>query len=209
MTAWKILLVILLILFLLGLIRVGGSGEYSQEGVLVRIRVGPFWIRVFPLKEKKEEKRPKPKKKKPKKEEPEEGQTKKGGPWGLIKDLLPVVCQAAGELKRRIRIDRLLLDYTAGGPDPANTAMMFGYSNAAVGMLLPLFEHNFNVKERRVRTAMDFNGKEPVIYIYAAFSARLGQLVSLFLRLGWRTLRLYLKHKKQTKGNINHKKEAI
>lgn len=209
MTAWKILLVILLILFLLGLIRVGGSGEYSQEGVLVRIRVGPFWIRVFPLKEKKEEKRPKPKKKKPKKEEPEEGQTKKGGPWGLIKDLLPVVCQAAGELKRRIRIDRLLLDYTAGGPDPANTAMMFGYSNAAVGMLLPLFEHNFNVKERRVRTAMDFNGKEPVIYIYAAFSARLGQLVSLFLRLGWRTLRLYLKHKKQTKGNIIHKKEAI
>ena len=182
MTALKIVLGILLVLFLLGQIRVGGSGEYSQEGVLVRVRLGPAWIQVFPIKGEKKEKPPKEKKEKQKKKDGKEAPSKKGGPWGLIRDVLPVACQAAGELKRRIRIDKLLLDFTAGGPDAANTAMMFGYSNAAVGMLLPLFEHNFNVKERRVRTAMDFTGKEPVIYIYAAFSARIGQLVSFALR---------------------------
>lgn len=210
MTAWKVLLTILLVLFLIGLIRVGGSGEYSQEGILVRVRMGPLWIPVFSLRGEEREAPHKPKKKKEKKKKAEEEPpVKRGGSWSFIKQLLPMACEAAGELKRRIRIDKLLLDFTAAGPDPANTAMVFGCSNAAVGMLLPLFEHNFNVKERRVRTTMDFNGKEPVIYIYAAFSARLGQLVSFTLRFGWRFLGLYLKHRKQQKSNINHKKEAI
>ncbi len=210
MTALKVLLVILLVLFLLGRIRVGGSGEYSQEGVFVRVRVGAFRFQVFPLKGEKKEKAPKEpeeKKKKPP-QEPEEPAAKKGGTLGLVKALLPLACEAAGELKERIRIDKLLLDFVAGGLDPANTAMLFGYSNGAVGMLLPLFEHNFNVKERRVRTAMDFTAKEPTVYIYAAFSARIGQLVSFALRFGLKFLKIYMTYKKQQKAQQNVKKEA-
>lgn len=203
MSAIKVLLVLCILLFLLGLIRLGGGAEYSVEGVKAHIRVGLFRFQVFPRKEKgdKKERKKKPKKKKPPKEE-EEPKSKAGGPIELVKAFLPLVCEAAGELKRRIRIDELRLDYTAGGQDAARTAMTFGGANAAVGMILPLFQQNFDLKEYRVRTAIDFNAKGPTIYVYAAFSARLGQLVSFGLRFGWKFLMAYRKQK-------NMKKEAI
>lgn len=50
MTALKVLAVILLALFLLGLIRVGGGGEYSAQGLTAWLKLGPFQIKVFPLK---------------------------------------------------------------------------------------------------------------------------------------------------------------
>ena len=201
MTALKVLAAVLLALFLLWRVRAGGSVEYSREGVLVRARVGAFWFRIFPAKGAKKEKEKKA-------TQTEQPPAKKGGGLGPVKDLLPLACQAAGELKRRIRIDMLLLELTFAGSDPASTAMAFGYSNAAIGMLLPLFEHNFNVKEHRVRTAMDFTGKEPTVYIYAAFSARIGQLVSFALRYGWKLLRLGLNGKTEQKTPQNMKKEA-
>lgn len=201
MSAIKVLLVLLFLLFLVGRIRLGGGAEYGAEGVKLHLRAGPIRLRVFPGKEKAPKKM---RKRKPRKEKPskEEAKPKAGGTLELVKAFLPLVCEAAGELKRRIRIDELLLDYTAGGRDAAQTAMAFGGGNAAAGMLLSLFEQNFDLKEYRVRTAVDFTAKGPVIYVYAAFSARLGQLVSFGLRFGWKFLMAYRKQK-------NMKKEAI
>lgn len=205
MTALKALALVLLLLLLLGSLRVGGAGEYSADGVRAWLRVGPFHICLYPIREKKG-KGPADKKKKPKRkaEKPEEDdEDKQGGTAELVKQCLPLVCEAAGELKRRIRIDRLLLDYTfAGKEDAAAAAVGFGYSNAAAGMILALFEQNFDVKERRVRTAVDFTSDRARIYLYAAISARLGQLLSFALRFGWKFLKVY----RQTK---NPKKEAI
>ncbi len=202
MTALKVAAIILLALFLLGLLRVGGGGEYSAQGVQAWARVGPFRIRVFPLKKKEEKpKKEKEKKAQPKAEKPQE--EKQGGALTSAKEYLPLICEAAGALKRRIRIDELLLDYTvAGKDDAASAAMSFGYSNAAVGMILALFEQNFDVKERRVRTAVDFSADSPKIYVYAAISARVGQIVSFALRFGWKFLMAYQKTK-------TAKKEAI
>lgn len=205
MTALKVLAVILLILFLLGLIRVGGGGEYSALGLTAWLKLGPFQIKVFPLKKKKEKKKKpsKAKKAQPKPQKPTEEKPKQGGTLARVREFLPLICEAAGALKRRIRIDKLYLDYTLPGKeDAAAAAMHFGYSNAAVGMILPLFEQNFDVKERRVRTAVDFNADSPKIYVYAVISARLGQLVSFALRFGWKFLMVYQKTK-------NPKKEAI
>lgn len=202
MTALKVLAVIALALFLLGLIRVGGGGEYSAQGLTAWIKLGPFQIKVFPRKKK--EKKPSKAKRSPSKaQKPAEEKPKSGGALTRVKEFLPLICEAAGALKRRIRIDKLYLDYTlAGKEDAASAAMNFGYSNAAVGMILPLFEQNFEVKDRRVRTAVDFNADSPKIYIYAVISARLGQLVSFALRFGWKFLMVYQKTK-------NPKKEAI
>ena len=205
MTALKVTAVIILGLFLLGRLRVGGSGEYSDEGFRACGKAGPFRIQVFPLKEKKEKaKKKKPEEAKttsPKAEKPQK--EKRGGNVALVKECLPLICEAAGELKRRIRMDKLLLDYTvAGKEDAATAAMSFGYSNAAAGIILALFEQNFEVKERRVRTAVDFNADSPKVYVYAEISAQLGQLFSFALRFGWKFLVIYRKTK-------NPKKEAI
>lgn len=205
MTALKVLAVVLLVLFLLGLLRVGGGGEYSAQGLTAWLKLGPFQIKVFPLKKKKEKKKKpsKAKKAQPKPQKPTKEKPKQGGTLAQVREFLPLICEAAGALKRRIRIDKLYLDYTLPGKeDAAAAAMSFGYSNAAVGMILPLFEQNFDVKERRVRTAVDFNADSPKIYVYAVISARLGQLVSFALRFGWKFLMVYQKTK-------NPKKEAI
>ena len=203
MSVIKVLLVVLILLFFVGQIRLGGGAEYSAEGLKAHLRAGSFRFQVFPGKEKGEKKarKKKPKPKKPPKGE-EESESKAGGAIELVKAFLPLVCEAAGELKRRIRIDELRLDCTAGGGDAAQTAMTFGGANAVVGMILPLVQQNFDLKEYRVRTAVDFNAKGPTIYVYAAFSARLGQLVSFGLRFGWKFLMAYRKQK-------NMKKEAI
>lgn len=197
MTVGKVLLILLLVLLALSFVRVGGDVEYDRDGVRARLRIGAIRVQVFPLKKKKAEKDTSASKK------PTEEPPKKGGRLALVKELLPLICQAAGELKRRIRIDLLHLELVAGGADPVRTAMMFGYSNAAAGMLLPLFEQNFNVKERRVRTAMDFTAGEPTVYIYVAFSARVWQLVSFALRFGWKFLSVYQKNKGNPEKEAN------
>ncbi len=206
MTALKMIAVILLLLVLLSLLRVGGGVEYSAEGVRAWVKAGPFRVRVFPVKEKKPKKEKKSKSAKTPAKPPEEDPPKKGGPVELVRRYLPLACEAAGELKRRIRIDELRLDYTAAGKeDAAAAAMSYGYSNAAVGIILGLFEQNFEVKDRRVRLAVDFNADQTKIYVYAAVSARLGQLVSFALRFGWKFFKLYRQSKNETK---NPKKEA-
>lgn len=215
MTGWKILAGVLLALFALSWVRLGGRVEYSGSGLMIWVRVGAFSIQVFPLAKKKKPSRTKEDKKKEQQAEPSPPPTpaetapepapKKGGTWELVKRALPLVCQAAGELKRKIRIDKLCLYLTVAARDAAGTAMAYGYANMALGMIWPLIEQNFQVKEPRIRTAVDFTAQSPTIYISAAFSARTGQLVSFAVRFGWKFLRLYGKYKPRAKN----KKEAI
>jgi hypothetical protein len=206
MMIWKVLLVILLILFLLSLVRLGGSAEYSAAGLMAWVRVGPIPIQVFPVKKKKEKKK-KPKKNAKKSEEKKEetDKAKPGGSLALVKRVLPLVGEAAGELKRKIQIDRLFLHFTAASSDPAGAALAFGYSNMAIGMIWPIFEQNFIVKDHRIQTAVDFDAQSPVIYLNVGFSARLGQLVSFGLRFGWKFFKIY----RQEKQTGNTKKEAV
>lgn len=184
---------IVLALFLLSLIRVGGMAEFSEGGLLVRARLGLFRLTLFPLKEKKKlKKKPRMKKKKPKKKkkQTEPPPPKRGGAFALVQKFLPLVADEAGRFRRKIRVDRLYVDFTAAAGDPAAAAMAFGLANASIGMLWPLLAHNFNIKEHRIRTAVDFNAKMPKIYLYAAFSLTLGRAVALSLGLLLRVLKL-------------------
>lgn len=215
MTALKVLLALLLLLFLLGRVRVGGEVEYSADGLFARVRVGPISIRVFPLKKKgeKKEKKPAEKKKKSapsakdgggeKAQEPEK--PKKGGTLDLVKAALPLVGETAGELTGRIRIDLLRMDLLFGGIDAAQTAILFGMSNGLIALLLSVFQQNFEVKEHQVHTAVDFNEKSTTLYLKAAFSARIGQLLSFALRFGWKFFVSY----RNVKKTNTIKEEAI
>lgn len=205
MTVWIVLGAIAAALVLLSLVRVGGTVEYSRSGVLIRLRAGPLRIRVYPPRPKKADGQEKPKrvKKKPKPEE-EQPEPKPGGQLGPLKAVLPVVADAAGQLRRKVRVDRLLLDVTAAASDPAAAALAFGGVNAAIGMIWPLLENNFNIGDRRIRTRVDFNLTELEIYLYGSFSLRLGQAAALALRLGIRFLKLWSgRNQEQTK------KEAV
>lgn len=190
MTVWIVLGSILLVLFFISLIRVGGLVEYSKDGLLAKLKIGPLRLTVYPMKQKpKKEKREKTEKKK-KEAPPEEPPSKPGGLWTQFKAYLPLFADAAGRFQRKIRIDRLYLDFIAAAADPALAAMEYGYANAAIGMIWPLFEHNFKVKERRIRTAVDFNAADPTVYVYAALSLTIGQAAALGLRLAVKFLKI-------------------
>lgn len=210
MTGVKILAGVILALFLIGLIRVGGEAEYSGEGLWVKVRAGFLRFQVYPISKKKKAKRkgfsaPDKGKSSGAVRGKSPDKVKKGGALQKVKEYLPLVCEAAGELKRKIRVDRLYLDLTVASGNAAETAMAYGYANMALGMLWPLIEQNFEVKEPRIRTALDFNASDPTVYISAAFSARLGQLTVFALRFGWKLIGIYGKNRSRAKN----RKEAI
>lgn len=202
MTGLKILAGVLLCLFLLSLVRLGGGVKYSRDGLFVRLRFGKISFLVYPRKKRQKREKPRKSQEEPPPQEPKE---ERGGSLELVRQYLPLVCQAAGELKRKIRVDTLWLDLVVAADNAAAAAMAYGYANMAVGMLWPLIEQNFEVRDPRIKTRVEFNDATPTVYINAALSMRLGQLVSFTLRFGWKFLRIYM----QTRPGANSKKEAI
>lgn len=204
MTGWIIFGGVLLALFLLSLIRVGGFAEYGSEGLLAKLRLGPIYFTLYPIKRKQTKAKKKKKEKKkiaPEKEPP----AKPGGTLAQLKQYLPLIPEAVGGAKRRIRIDKLRLDFTAAAPDAAAAAMAYGGANVAIGMILPVFEHNFKVKERLIRTTVDFKASIPKVYVHAALSMTIGQGVVLSVRL----LILFLKLTLRGRAKQKAEKEAV
>ena len=197
---------ILAALLLLGQIRFGAQVLYSSAGVKLKLKIGPVKITLLPQKEKK---RPEKKPKKPKK-------AAEGPPLGpeeiiaLVKQALPVALEAAGRLKRKIRVDRLYLDVAVGGEDPAAAATAYGGLNAAIGMIWPLVEQNLHVKDRRIRTRADFLETRTRVDLDAAATLTVGQAVALAFWLAPKLPRILRTIMKKDKTNAEiHTKEAV
>lgn len=193
MTVLKVLLIILLVFWLISLIRVGGRVRYGEAGLFAFVLAGPLKIQLFPAKPKEE----KPKKKKPKKEKkPKEKKPKPEGQPGTLSrlmQLLPVVGQVCGALKRKIRIDDLKLDLIWGGSDPAAIALGYGQANAALGMLWPLFDNNFKVKRHSFQIGMDYGRTQPAVELEAALTFTIGQILTLAVHYGVKALIIWVR----------------
>ena len=196
MTFLKVLLIILLVLWLLSRLRIGGRVRYGQEGLFVTALIGPLRIRLLPAKEKpakkKIKKEKKPKKEKPPKERkpPPEGQP---GTLSRLMKLLPIAAQAAGALKRKIRINDLKLTLIWGGTDAAAAALGYGRANAALGMIWPLLDHNFKVKRHEFQIELDYARTEPAVELQAAVTMTVGQAAALTVRYGAKALITWVK----------------
>lgn len=205
MTALYVIAGIVLALWLISLLRVGGIVEYSADGVEVQLRIGPFRVELFPgkpneekhpkhKKEKKPKKEKKAKQKKPPKEKPPVPLKEKvGGALSLFRELLPVGLEAAEKLFRRLRVDELVLHLTWAADDPADAAMGYGAAQAALAALLPPLERCLHIRERDVGAAVDFQLTEPIIYARGSLSFTVGQLTTLGLVAGVKALRGYLR----------------
>ena len=189
MTFLKVLLVILAVLWLISLIRVGGRVKYGQAGLFVTALAGPFKVQLIPAKPRKEKpkKKKKPKKEKPPKEK-EPKQEGRPGTLSRLMKLLPVVGQACGALKRKIRIDDLELELIWGGSDPAAIALGYGKANAALGILWPIFDNNFKVKRSNFQIGMDYGAAQPMVELQAAVTLTVGQIVTLGVHYGVKAL---------------------
>lgn len=215
MRAVYVLAGIVLVLFLIGQVRVGGRAEFNAEGFFLWVRLGRFRLKILPMKprEKKPEKVKKPKKpketKKPPKEKPPAPLPEKiGGALEYAQDLLPVGLEAAGGMWRGLRVDTLELELTAGSPDPADAAMLYGQANAALGALWIPLTKAFRVKDGTARVKLDFDAPGMTVYGGAALSIKIGTVVWIGLRAGWKALFGALAARKRLKLKKQQRKAA-
>lgn len=194
MIGWIILAAVVLLFVVISLIRLGGRAKYDADGFYAYVLVGPAKIQLYPAKprDKENPKKEKPKKEKQKKEKPKKAETDSGeekpGTLGRVLKLLPVVGEAAGSLKRKIRIDYLVLTVIWGAEDAASAALGYGKANAFLGMIWPLIDHNFKVKKCEWNVDVDYGKLKPEFIADAAITITVGQLVSFAFYYGIKLL---------------------
>jgi len=123
-----VLAIILAVIIFLVFLRIGVSAEYSSDGVVVKARIGPLPVRIYPRKVKKKEpeKKKKQKKEKKVKKVKEEPEAEKPGKAKTLLNILRVVKNVLGRLRRRLLVKKLIIRYVAAGEDPSKTALAFG-----------------------------------------------------------------------------------
>lgn len=186
-------LIILLILFLIGQIRIGAQVEYCEEGLFVRVRAGAFLFPVFPANAQKE------KKKKTKPAKDLQPKKKKGGLLSLALEFIPLVLDTLKKFCRRLRVDRLEMDLTVCAPDPADAAISYGRANALLGSLWQPMTQSFHVKDGHAHVALDFDSDKSTVYIFASVSLTVAQALVLAAVFGWKALGILIRNR--TKRN--------
>ena len=189
-----IIVIIPAVLTLIALLRVKAYIGYEESGVMLELEIGPFCIFSYPRKagSKKETAVDRKKKK-----EAEDKKRRAGGPVKNFWPLLKFAVELAGKIKRKLTIDDLTVYFMSGGEDPAKAALNFGYASAGLGAVTAVFENNFNIKRRDIRTAVSFGEIENYIYVRAQLSMALGAI--LFLAV-WVLIQLYKRDILKTKN---------
>lgn len=191
---WLIALAVIAVLAILPL---GVSARYDDRGPLVRLIAGPLRLRLYP----REKKKDKPKAKTEKKTGKSAAKEEKTG--GSLKDFLPlakIALDFLGDLKRKLRLNRLEMKLTLAGDDPCDLGIHYGKAWAALGNLIPRLEELFVIKKRDMEVQCDFTARETVIYARLDITITSGRLLILLARYGIRALRAYLKIMNERKG---------
>ena len=200
MTALWIILAIALVLTVLNLLPVGVDAAYADETFSLAARIGPFRLRLLPKPPDAKPKKKKPQK--PKKEKPKKEKPKKKSATPDIRTILALAklgLQALNRFRQRLRVQLLRLVFVSGAPDPYDTALAFGYVNAALGALTPLAERALRIDERDIQTGVDFQAERPRIDARIVCTIRIGQIVVIALAFGVGFLKQKM-HSKQARA---------
>ncbi len=233
MIKWILLAILALLILLSFILRMGVLAGYGQAGPFVKLRVGPGFIKVYPMKKDQEKAARKKQKKAAKKAKKAKEQANKqlekkkkkidpGGVFGMVRELLPVLDDAGKKFGKKLQIDTLNLILVWAGDDPADAALRYGQAWAAVENLLAFLENCFVIKERQVEITVDFYREKPLIYLQAGLSMTPAQLMIIGIPVGVKGLKIFLAHRKKlfktidpalesteetAKGELNHGKE--
>lgn len=178
----------------------GVRGLYNQTGAFAYLLVGPGQIILYPRKktEKKSEKPSAKEKKTAASGRP--NSTKAGGSYKDFLPLLEVALDFLGDLRRKLRINRLELNVTLAAADPADLAINYGRAWASAGNIMPMLERAFVIKKRSVQLRCDFMAEASSVYADVVVTITLGRLLWLVIRHGIRGLQEYFKIKNTNKG---------
>ena len=192
MSGWAVFGMVLAVFVLIGCIPVGVDASYRENGLALRLKIG-----LFKLKAKKPAaNKPDAKPEKPKKQF--------SVPKLTLSDILALAdlaCDTLGNLRRKLRVEVLVLHVTLNGSDPAKAAMLYGRVWAALGALTPKLEQLFVIKKRDIQPILDYNEKEMKLDAQLVLTITIGRAICLALRALVRFLKLWL-NKKKAVSNI-------
>ena len=217
-------LITLGILILLGMLPLGVSAVYDENGAQVGILAGPVKIRVFPVSGKKKtkpvknkEKPKEPKKKQPAKtasattssEEKVTSEKKKGGPVTDFLPLVKVLLKFLDGFRRKLRVNVLELKLIMAADDPCDLAVNYGRAWAAVGNLMPSLERVFVIQKRNIEVECDFTADKTRVLARLDLTITLGRILGLVFaligRAGIELIKIVMKRKG---GAVNEPKSS-
>ena len=197
-TWWMTLLAIFAALVLIGCIPVGVDARYNAEGVFLAAKLGPIRLQILPQKPKKKKKQQKQQKapEKAASQEKKPNPILSGGVDGILQ-LLDIVLDTLGALRRKLRVNELTLYVHIGGSDdPAKAAMGYGRAWAAIGAITPSLERLFVIKKRDIRPALDYTISNTQVDAHLVTTITIGRSLALALRAGIRFLKILNERKK-------------
>lgn len=204
---WLIALIILgiiaVIIALIMLIPIGADVAYEGGELRLSAKIAGVLLQLLP-KEPEDESKPKEEKKPKKEKKPKESESGEAKPkkklsldftFDEIMALLKKVLGAFGKFGRKFRVDRFLLDYTAAGDDPYQTAVVFGQVNAALNILAPICSQRFDVDDLYVHTDVDFTAEKTKLDFGIALTVRIGAIFHMVFSILFGALGILIKNK--------------
>lgn len=189
--------ILVLVIGLLAIMPIGINAVYAMDGAVLRLILGPVRFLVFPKPKntnKGETEQTAGKKK-------AQGKTEKKG--GNIQDFYPLVHKILdflGDLRKKLRVDRLELKVIMAGDDPCDLAVNYGRAWAALGNLMPQLERVFVIKKRNLEVECDFTAQSTCVYARVDLTITVARILSLVLRHGCHILKEYFKITNERKG---------
>lgn len=148
---------------------------------------------------------------------PPEPPKEKEADGGSLLDFLPLVELAlkfVGEFfHKTIHIDVLYLKMTMAGGDPADLAINYGNTWAALGNLWPYIDRMFTIKKRDIQIQCDFESSESKVNARVDLTITLARLLGLVFGYAFRILIKFLqilndRKQKAKAANAEKKKSA-
>lgn len=200
-------LIALGVIFLIALIPLGVLVKYDSQGFLVRIVAGFLRFTVFPLKNKKKQKKApseKPKQEPPKKanesQEKKENPPKKGGSIRVFFPLIHILLDFMNQFRKKLTINKLQIKLILAGEDPCDLAVNYGRAWAALANFMPALENAFTIKKRDCEVECDFTATETLVKAQVELTLRFWEICQLGIVYGFLLIKELLILKKKRKG---------
>ena len=197
-------LIALGVLVLLALFPIGLGVSYREETLELRVRAAflsfrlPLQKLLDKLTQKKEPEKKEPEAK-PRGTPPPKTEKMKLG------DLMPLIrlgIRFLGDLRRKLRVDRLECNLILASEDPCDLAVLYGSAWAAAGNIQAQLERYFVIRKRDIRIQCDFTGEKTLFSGRLDLHITLGRIVSLLVCYGVRAIRELLNLKKRKGGAL-------
>lgn len=200
-------LITLAVIVLLAILPFGVRAVYDENGAFIWLLFGPFKLRLYPAKPKRNKKE-KVKKEEKKKESASKSVKKepkqKGGSYNDFLPLIRTILQFLDHFRRKLRVNHLEMRLILAGGDPDTLAVNYGKAWTALGNLMPHLERFLVIRKRHLEVECDFVEESTRIFARADITITIARVFHLLGVHGIRILKHLFQLKNLQKGGVKN-----